>query len=448
MIFLILSLGLILRLISLNQSLWLDEATSALAARLPIADLFAKFMPGDFHPPLYYLILHYWTAFFGGSEIALRIPSVIAGILTIYVVYLIGRELSNQKTGLMGALLLATSGLHIYYSQEARMYSLAALFVALSVYFFTKILHRDRVGDFAWFGLFLSLSFLTDYLPVLIIPVFWLGGAVSKKNFNWWKKFIASHIILLISALLWGPTLLKQINLGYSLQNVSPAWWQILGLTSFKNIALIPTKFILGRISFDDKFFYESIVILLCVLFGYLLLGAKKSQRLIRIWLVLPVVLGILIGFKLPVLYYFRFLFVLPAFYILIASGISALGKYKNWVLCLILGINLTASFYYLLTPRFHREDWRAAAAAVGSSKIVFPSDSQKEALIYYGKGGQIINFSRLDGNDTEIWLSRYVWEIFDPADTARIRIESLGYNKTSTHNFNGVIFIKYESRN
>lgn len=448
MIYAILGVGIILRLISLNQSLWLDEATSAMVARMSITDIFTKFLPGDFHPPFYYVFLHFWTVLFGTSEIALRAPSVIAGILTIYIVYLIGRELQVEKVGIIAAILTATSGLHIYYSQEARMYSLATLFVALSILFFTKTLHARRVGDFINFGLFLSLSFLTDYLPILIIPVFWLAAAVSRKNSNWWKKLVVSHIILFITALLWVPTLLKQINLGFSIQTVSPLWYQILGLTTLKNLALIPTKFILGRISFDDKLFYGMVMTLLSGLIGWVLFKAAKAPRLIWIWLILPVALGVIIGFKLPILYYFRFLFILPAFYILIAFGISALGKNKNQALYLILGINLITSFYYLLTPRFHREDWRAAAMALGSEKIIFPSDSQKEALTYYKKDDQIINSSQLGRNETEVWLSRYVWELFDPSDTARLRIESLGYNKTSTHNFNGVVFFKYARRN
>src|SRR3990167_9329418 len=100
MINLILAIGAILRLISLNQSLWLDEATSAVAARMPLTDIFTKFLPGDFHPPFYYVFLHFWTILFGTSEIALRAPSLLAGILTIYIVYLIGKELSGEKIGL------------------------------------------------------------------------------------------------------------------------------------------------------------------------------------------------------------------------------------------------------------------------------------------------------------------------------------------------------------
>src|SRR5450830_924226 len=138
MIFLILGLALILRLISLNQSLWLDEATTALVSKMSLTNIFTKFLPGDFHPPLYYLIMKYWTVVFGYTEISLRIPSIIFGLGTIYFTYLIGKKLFNKKTGLLASILMSTSGLAIYYSQEARMYMMAAFLVSAAVYFFLK----------------------------------------------------------------------------------------------------------------------------------------------------------------------------------------------------------------------------------------------------------------------------------------------------------------------
>src|SRR5258708_22082891 len=130
MIIFVLIFGLILRLISLNQSLWLDEATSASTIKMSLSTFFQKFAQGDFHPPLYYLTLRLWGSIFGTSEVALRSLSILFAVATIYVVYRIGRELISSKAGLIASLLLATSGLHVYYSQEARMYSMSTFLVS------------------------------------------------------------------------------------------------------------------------------------------------------------------------------------------------------------------------------------------------------------------------------------------------------------------------------
>ena len=90
----------LIRLIALNQSLWLDEATTAKVVKtLSFTGIVTQFSPGDFHPPLYYLLMKFWTSIFGYSEIALRFPSVIFTLLTGLVVYRIGTLLKNQLVG-------------------------------------------------------------------------------------------------------------------------------------------------------------------------------------------------------------------------------------------------------------------------------------------------------------------------------------------------------------
>ena len=140
MIVLALILGLILRLINLNQSLWLDEGISVMnSSTQGFKELFFNFSLGDFHPPLYYLLLKGWTIFFKSSEVAVRIPSVILGLGVIFITYKIAQQLFDKKTGLIAAILMATAPLAIYYSQEARMYMLASFLASLSVYYFILI---------------------------------------------------------------------------------------------------------------------------------------------------------------------------------------------------------------------------------------------------------------------------------------------------------------------
>jgi uncharacterized membrane protein len=437
MIYLIILAGLVLRLISINQSLWLDEATSAMIAKMSLVDMFTRFLPGDFHPPLYYLIIKYWTAVFGYSEVALRIPSVLFGLGTIYITYLIAKKVFNNRVALLSGALIATSGLSIYYSQEARMYSLAALLVSLLVYLFLK-------KKWILFSIFLVLLAATDYVSLFVVPVFWLIGLKD------WKKLTLAHIPVLSFFIVWFPIFQKQLFGGLSQEGSS--WWNLLGPATFKNAALIPVKFIFGRISFNDKTLYGILAGAAICLFGFILYEAgtykvRRSSKLIWGWLILPVILGIIISFKIPTLSYFRFIFCLPALYILIAAGIEILPKYKYLLIVVIFIINLSSSMYYLLTPRFQREDWRAAANSIGTDTIVMPASSQTEALEYYGKGKQIVNINNFNGGQKEIWLSRYVWHVFDPEDLARKKVESLGYNKTEEANFNGVIFYRYERK-
>ena len=452
MIWGIVLLALVLRLISLDQSLWLDEATSALVARdLSVDEILNSFIINDFHPPFYYIFLNYWEKVFGASEISLRMPSVLAGLGSIYTVFLIGKRLFNKKVGLIAALLLSTSGLHIYYSQEARMYSFSVFFASLAFYFFIKILRKARVGD--WIGFSSSLVFLvmTSYLSSLMIPVFWVLGLVEKKDFGWWKKFLASHILLLGFGTLWLPTFLKQLGGGLGVATSIPLWWNILGKTTLKEIFLVPTKFMLGRISLFNKQMYALIVVVSGLLFAYPLLKTVKRMKKslpLWLWLLVPIAISALVGFRIPSFSYFRLIFVLPAFYLLISVGLDNLSKkaFKP-ILISILMVNLISSGAYLMNSRFQREDWRGLTSFVGkeeNSIVLFPANSQMEAYRYYDVNGRIAGPQGLDGSYETIWLMRYIQPIFDPEDNLRKEIEELEYTKEGEYDFNSVVVWKY----
>jgi uncharacterized membrane protein len=79
------------------------------------------------HPPLYFWLLHYWRLISGDSEFGLRLLSVMFGLLTIAAAYLLGKRINGRFTGLLAALFMTISRFDISWSQEMRMYALAAL---------------------------------------------------------------------------------------------------------------------------------------------------------------------------------------------------------------------------------------------------------------------------------------------------------------------------------
>lgn len=439
MIIIILIASLLLRLVSLNQSLWLDEATTALVSKMTLADIFTKFLPGDFHPPLYYLVLKGWTTIFGYSEISLRIPSIIFGIGTIYLIYLIGKKLFDKKTGLIAGALLATSGLSIYYSQEARMYAMTAFLVALAFYLFLK-------KKWIMFSFALLFVGLTDYVALFVVPVFLIVGWKD------WKKTLLSLIPLTVGLTLWLPIFLKQIMAVSSVQG--SGWWGILGTLTFKNIALIPIKFMLGRIGFDDKNIYLLIVVVAGFLFASLVTKSFKSTKTLWLWLTLPIVIGMILSFKVPSLIYFRFLFCLTPFYLLVANGVSQYKKSKIALIVILLIFNLATSSYYLLTPKFQREDWRGLTSFItskskGDAITIFSSHSNMEAYLYYVPDAKIAGPEAIVRGYDQIWLMSYLSDIFDAGGTVKLNVEALGYKNFASYTFRGIgtVYL-YESRN
>ena len=123
----LLLLAFTLRLHTLDfQPLWFDEGKSVFFANQTPWDT-AILTAGDIHPPLYYWLLHSWAFLAGWSPFALRFLSVCLSLLAVPLIYRLGRLLSGRRlVGLLAALILALSPMHVYYAQEARMYALVA----------------------------------------------------------------------------------------------------------------------------------------------------------------------------------------------------------------------------------------------------------------------------------------------------------------------------------
>lgn len=113
----------LIRLAGIRQPLWYDEAYTAMLVRLPFWPMIQAAVY-DVHPPTWYLIDRAFTAVLGSNEVALRIPSFILGMLSVYLAWRLAEDLLGDQTALVVAMLMAISPFAVYYSNEARMYAL------------------------------------------------------------------------------------------------------------------------------------------------------------------------------------------------------------------------------------------------------------------------------------------------------------------------------------
>lgn len=455
MIFLILVLALFLRLINLNQSLWFDEAINVVYARSSDFWWFlTKYPVGDFHPPGWFAILWAWGNIFGFSEIVVRLPSVILGVSTVGLTFLLGKELFNRKTGLLAALLMAIAPLHVYYSQEARMYVLAAFAATLSFYF----LYRLTIGKkWSGWGLVISLGLVlySDYLVYLVIPaqiiyLLWVKK-IRKKTLT---IFLAAVIILLP----WLSIFPTQLKTGIHHASDLPGWANVVG-SSFKDLLLIPVKTFFGRAVIFNKTYYLIISISAGVIFSSILIrGIKKMDNSIKLlisWIFIPLILALVISFFIPVLAYFRMIFILPAFYLILGKGLNDLPKRVAAgavvFICLVSVISLA---WYYLNPRFQREDWRGAVGFISQNLdnrtlVIFENNEIPAPVKYYYsdlskfKPGLSENLINDLAGINKVFLFEYLVDVYDPKKAVEQKLKDLNYSSTKTYDFTGVGFIK-----
>jgi mannosyltransferase len=138
-------MGGLLRVILLgSKGMWLDETFSVWVANHSVADMLQWIVRIDQHPPLYYLLLHYWIALNGDTPYYARLLSVLFGAGTIPVIYLIGKRLSGVVVGLAAAVFLALSPFNIFFAQETRMYTLLTFNAAVAIYALVRLLTDSR----------------------------------------------------------------------------------------------------------------------------------------------------------------------------------------------------------------------------------------------------------------------------------------------------------------
>jgi mannosyltransferase len=366
----ILFLGIVLRLINLDQSLWLDEAISTLAARdFSYLGIIFDFLRIDNHPPVFYLLLRVWGQVFGFTDINLRFLPVLLGTALIYVVYKIGLRFEvSKKTAATASILVSTSPLLVYFSQEVRMYILITLLCAAQIFVYLLIEKKSGVLKWVIFSLLNCLLFFSDYITVFFFPVF-IFYPVLQKNFKLLKNTLIGFIPLLFLFLLWYPFFDAQLIKNKELVNIFPGWENIVGGATFKNLAVAWMKFVLGRISFEPKIIYYGLVGIFSIplLYGlYLNCKNYKKYLLLWLWFFIPIASGFLFSLWIPVFNYFRFIYVLPAMLILTAVGLSQASRLVRVGLLgfLILG-NITGLFIYYADPSQQRENWRQAVGFI-----------------------------------------------------------------------------------
>lgn len=455
MIYIILILSALLRIIKLDQSLWWDEAINLVNAKnFSFWDFVTRYPIGDFHPPGYFALLWGWTHLLGFSEIVVRVPSVVFGVGGVLIVYLLGKELFNKKVATLASLLMAMAPLHVYFSQEARMYSLAAFSVILSFYFFWKVInHKNKIF---WLGYVISnvLVFYSDYLPYFIFP--------TQLLFLIWCQRTALKKILLLQAfsfmflIPWLAIFPLQFLTGTKAAESLTGWAQVVGGANLKQLLLIPIKTIMGRMSFDDKFIYAGIVFVIAAVYGLVIWNAlkklDKATKLLILWIVLPVVLAFLISLFVPVLAYFRMIFILPALYLLLSKGIEVLPKKMSVVIlifvCLVSLISLTA---YYTNPKFQRENWKEAVKAVEKKAqrkgvILFENNNLPAPFIYYSQNlvPAYAGLGNLNLREEDIYLFEYLVDINDPNRLLEQLIKKKGFTEIEILNFEGVGFVRH----
>jgi mannosyltransferase len=182
-----------------SNSLWIDEFATLRISSLSLSGIVVENLRNSsFEPPLYFWLIHAVVQAFGSSETAMRLPSAIAGALTIPAFwYLIRAQTGNTGAALLGAALLAFNPLHLWYSQEARPYAFVILFVCLATIFLTAALRGGTRGAWIGFTACTLLAVFSHLVGLGLLAVSWILAITGPGLRRRLLPLVTSSVVVL-----------------------------------------------------------------------------------------------------------------------------------------------------------------------------------------------------------------------------------------------------------
>jgi mannosyltransferase len=386
---LVLLLGALLRFATLDvQSLWYDEAITAHLLQMHLGDMLRAIPDSESSPPLYYVLAWLWAQVAGTGEVGLRALPALFGTATIPVVWAIAGKLAGARAALFAAALVAVNPMLVWFSQEARAYSLLALLAACSALLWLRALEAPRAGRLLAWGAVAGLALATHYYAIFLVGPqgLWLAWRVPGR-----RERVAAVAIPLAAAAALAPLALSQRS------NDSAAFIGESGLAH--RLLQVPKQFLVGYDAPAEKLLaIASAVALLAGVAGLLRLIAGAGRRRSEVFaltvvsaaaLLVPVALAVA-GEDHVVTR--NVLAALPLVLALAGAGLAAISvPAAVATTALACALGLVAVLGVAEDPAYQRDDWRGAADAIGRTapgdRVIVAAPGSLAALRYYLPG-------------------------------------------------------------
>ncbi len=337
-----------------------DEAFSYLFASQPAGQIVPDLIgEGDPHSPFHYLMLHGWMSLAGDSEFVLRIIALLAGVLSIPLIYQLGRELEGGSLGLLLGLLVAISPSQVWVDQEVRNhYALALLFSLLATLLLVRFVRRPKWPLMVLYSLSCALTIYAHYYGLFALIAHGAYIFLASRERRIWLSWLAGVAGALLLFLPWvvvsAPTVLAAGQLSdQSTPEIS------------RYLVEVGSELVAGPV-----WAVRTIRWLFVGLLGFGLIGAASLWRrnkpltaLLLIWLG-GAALGIyLIRFHRATFNSFYIVVAAPAFWALVGTGLmrwwrsSSFGRWSialSGVALLIVATAIGLSRYYF-QPAYSR---------------------------------------------------------------------------------------------
>ena len=337
------------------QSLWFDEGATWGQVNGTFAELIYR-TSADNYPPLYNILAWLAVQVLGDAEWVLRLPAALLAIANVLLIYSIGRRIAGPSAGLLAAALLALSAYHVWYSQEARMYSLLAF--AATAYGWAVLRGLERPGP--WPALLLASTGAVLVYSHPYGALTWAGiglGAlvvhISRRDWSGLRWLIGAGLATALVFLPWAIILIGRAR--------------VIDSTGFW--IATPTA---GSILEDLIRLTGGLLVLVLIAVPLLLWRRRRlvplsldfAPVMLLVWVAVPVLLGVAASLLVEPIFHPRYLLgTLPAWILLYAAALLTL-LHSARARAIAAALSLLLSIVVLLVDSpGPRAEWRELVA-------------------------------------------------------------------------------------
>ena len=411
------------------QSAWLDEIHTLKEAdpNLSLKAFNDVIMEREGIPHLYFLLVRFFSTIFGHTTLVIRLLSAIVGVASVFVIFLIGKEILNKKTGYIAALLMTVNLFHIEHSQEGRSYALMVFFILLATHRMLLFIKDVNFKNTLLLGLFIGLipnAHPFGLLNVLVIYSFLIYILLTKKNLariHFFKNGLLTAVIFLILFLPVYPIIAK-------VSDIQSFWIPEATLQGIKNVFTD----ISGR---NDFFLYFNLIAFLLLVFITIYIVSKKNKTsedkntitaFVLVFLWIFIVAGVIIfrsytGISIILNRYF--IGVLPALILLSAIIIAKIPKTKFSYL-IASAFTLYGLYFLTIEKDYYNTITKAEFEKVRDE--IIEKNIEKHKI--YSSWGWLMSYYFDPYNETKIISEMNLSQYIDQLEYKNILMESFWY--------------------
>lgn len=374
-------LAALLRLPTLDaQSLWSDETATWFQSSGSFLDIFAR-TARDNYPPLYNILAWLSTRLFGDAGWTLRLPAALIGVAGVAMIYPVAVRLGGRSAGLLAALMLCLSGWHVWYSQEARTYTLLSAAAIAHAWALLALL-QSRRWPAAVLAVLSGLALVYTHPFGLLTWIALGAGAawmlVAARDWAGLGRLAAISLLIALGFLPWAFVLLRRVE-----RIADKGFW----------IADISVESVVAAVQLNTNALALPAILAACLPLlrrTRPVPAARPATPLLLAWTILPLAIAIAVSLLFEPILYPRYLIgSLPGLMILASLGLASCLRGPVGLLAAAGGVALLSVPGLLNPGAADRSDWRGAVAYVERTMspddcVTFSADFFSRPFSYY----------------------------------------------------------------